>query len=77
MKDDVRFGSKADICSAPTDVRFTPESDTHSGTHKESPTHRLFTSEWLPIYLGKSFGGPVSVPLVTAPDQQFGHRAYP
>jgi hypothetical protein len=23
---DVRFGSKADICSAPTHVRFTPES---------------------------------------------------
>src|SRR5262249_5482273 len=24
---DVRFGSKADICSAPTHVRFAPESD--------------------------------------------------
>ena len=24
-----------------------------------------------------AFWRPVSVPLVTAPDQQFGHRAYP
>jgi hypothetical protein len=24
---DVRFGSKADICNAPTHVRFTPNSD--------------------------------------------------
>jgi hypothetical protein len=28
---DVRFGSKADICSAPTHVRFTPNSDRESG----------------------------------------------
>jgi hypothetical protein len=28
---------------------MSPESDTHSDTHKESPTHRRFTSEWLPI----------------------------
>jgi len=27
----VRFGSKADICSAPTNVRFTPKSDRESG----------------------------------------------
>src|SRR5262245_14745197 len=27
---DVRFGSKADICSAPTHVRFTPNSDRKS-----------------------------------------------
>jgi hypothetical protein len=27
----VRFGSKADICGAPTDVRFTPDSDRESG----------------------------------------------
>jgi hypothetical protein len=26
--DDVRFGSKADMCVAKGDVRFTPESDT-------------------------------------------------
>jgi hypothetical protein len=28
---DVRFGSKADICNAPTHVRFTPNSDRKSG----------------------------------------------
>ena len=28
---DVRFGSKADICGAPTHVRFTPDSDRESG----------------------------------------------
>jgi len=28
---DVRFGSKADICSATADVRFTPISDRESG----------------------------------------------
>ena len=28
---DVRFGSKADICSAPAHVRFTPDSDSKSG----------------------------------------------
>ena len=28
---DVRFGSKADICAAQTDVRFTPNSDRKSG----------------------------------------------
>jgi len=28
---DVRFGSKADICSAPTHVCFTPNSDRESG----------------------------------------------
>ena len=28
---DVRFGSKADICSAITDVRFVPESRHHDG----------------------------------------------
>jgi hypothetical protein len=28
---DVRFGSKADICSAPTHVRFTPNCDRKSG----------------------------------------------
>jgi hypothetical protein len=27
---DVRFGSKADICGAPTHVRFTPNSDRES-----------------------------------------------
>ncbi|MGB8142048.1 MAG: hypothetical protein WCF52_16400, partial [Pseudolabrys sp.] len=27
---DVRFGSKADICSATTHVRFTPDSDRES-----------------------------------------------
>jgi hypothetical protein len=27
----VRFGSEADICSAPTHVRFTPNSDRESG----------------------------------------------
>jgi hypothetical protein len=28
---DVRFGSKADICGAKGDVRFTPNSDRESG----------------------------------------------
>jgi hypothetical protein len=28
---DVRFGSKADMCGAPTHVRFTPNSDRESG----------------------------------------------
>ena len=28
---DVRFGSGADMCGAPTDVRFTPNSDRESG----------------------------------------------
>jgi hypothetical protein len=28
---DVRFGSKADMCNAPTHVRFTPNSDRESG----------------------------------------------
>jgi hypothetical protein len=28
---DVRFGSKADICSAKRHVRFTPDSDRESG----------------------------------------------
>src|SRR5262249_36707734 len=28
---DVRFGSKADICAAQRDVRFTPDSDRKSG----------------------------------------------
>jgi len=28
---DVRFGSKADICTAPAHVRFTPNSDRKSG----------------------------------------------
>jgi hypothetical protein len=28
---DVRFGSKADMCVAITDVRFTPDSDRKSG----------------------------------------------
>ena len=28
---DVRFGSKADMCSAKGDVRFTPNSDRESG----------------------------------------------
>jgi hypothetical protein len=28
---DVRFGSKADMCNAPTHVRFTPNSDRKSG----------------------------------------------
>src|SRR5262249_59026137 len=32
---DVRFGSKADICSAPTHVRFTPNSDRESG-HRQT-----------------------------------------
>src|SRR5262245_26665278 len=32
---DVRFGSKADICSAPTHVRFTPNSDRKSGLPQE------------------------------------------
>jgi hypothetical protein len=27
----VRFGSKADICAAKSDVRFTPNSDRKSG----------------------------------------------
>ena len=27
----VRFGSEADMCGAPTDVRFTPDSDRESG----------------------------------------------
>jgi hypothetical protein len=27
---DVRFGSKADMCNAPTHVRFTPDSDRES-----------------------------------------------
>jgi hypothetical protein len=31
MWQDVRFGSKADMCGAPTHVRFTPESDRESG----------------------------------------------
>ena len=31
-KPDVRFGSKADMCSAPAHVRFTPESDIRSGS---------------------------------------------
>jgi len=29
--DDVRFGSKAGMCNAPTHVRFTPNSDRKSG----------------------------------------------
>jgi hypothetical protein len=29
---DVRFGSLADICGAPTNVRFTPDSD-HESRH--------------------------------------------
>ena len=28
---DVRFGSKADMCSAPAHVRFAPNSDRESG----------------------------------------------
>jgi hypothetical protein len=28
----VRFGSKADMCGAPTHVRFTPNSDRKSGS---------------------------------------------
>jgi hypothetical protein len=28
---DVRFGSKADICAAKSDVRFTPNSDRKGG----------------------------------------------
>jgi len=31
MLADVRFGSKADMCSALDDVRFTPNSDRESG----------------------------------------------
>jgi hypothetical protein len=35
----VRFGSEADICSAPTYVRFTPNSDRKSGHSKVSVAH--------------------------------------
>jgi len=31
MPADVRFGSEADICTAPAHVRFTPNSDRKSG----------------------------------------------
>jgi hypothetical protein len=31
IRPDVRFGSKADICSASAHVRFTPNSDRESG----------------------------------------------
>jgi hypothetical protein len=31
MDDNVRFGSKADMRTAQTDVRFTPNSDRESG----------------------------------------------
>jgi hypothetical protein len=30
-RQDVRFGSEADICAAKSDVRFTPDSDHESG----------------------------------------------
>src|SRR5262245_39190228 len=33
---DVRFGSKADICSATEHVRFTPNSDRRSGHQRKS-----------------------------------------
>jgi hypothetical protein len=38
----VRFGSKADICAAKSDVRFTPNSDRESGFPKKfmSALHR-------------------------------------
>jgi hypothetical protein len=34
---DVRFGSKADMCSAQADVRFVPKADI-AGTQKKSAT---------------------------------------
>jgi hypothetical protein len=37
---DVRFGSKADICSAPSHVRFTPNSDTDCVLIVFKPQHR-------------------------------------
>src|SRR5262245_55492635 len=40
---DVRFGSKADICTAPAHVRFTPNSDRESGHVANG--HVCFTPE--------------------------------
>jgi hypothetical protein len=37
----VRFGSKADMCSAKGDVRFTPES---------GHVRRIQICTWLPVY---------------------------
>src|SRR5215470_12493192 len=44
----VRFGSKADICSAPTHVRFTPNSDRKSGFSQKSRRRLLRHPEILP-----------------------------
>ena len=40
---DVRFRSKADMCNAPTHVRFTPNSDRKSGILAKG--HVCFTPE--------------------------------
>ena len=60
----VRFGSKADICSASTHVRFTPNSDRKSGHHNQNRQE-----PWVP-----SGQAPRSHPVEIAPPLVAGHH---
>jgi len=77
----VRFGSQADICAAKSDVRFAPNSDCESG-HPQPVTSALparMCGAKADVALPRmvTFISKAKRPLVTAPDQQFGHRAFP
>jgi hypothetical protein len=54
---DVRFGSEADICGAPTHVRFTPNSDRESGLRQTVMllylSKRTYAVQWLKSALGQ------------------------
>jgi len=40
-----RFGSKADICGALTDARFTPDSDRESGFSQKVMSHPVAVTQ--------------------------------
>ena len=42
---DVRFGSKADICAATSNVRFAPNSDRQSGLPRQAMSALLLKAE--------------------------------
>ena len=70
---DVRFGSKADICVAKSDVRFTPNSDRESGLRQTVTSALPPIADMCGAVAHVGFGPEADIPLfddvVGAPDE--------
>jgi hypothetical protein len=59
LRTNVRFGSKADMCVAKCDVRFTPNTDRESSHSRRKRSYPFYAQKQIHLKLARLHAGPL------------------